>query len=87
METTSVQPRTELEEELVALWSERLRGRPPGVTDHLMAIGGDSLTALRIIATAQRRYRVRIDRKRLFAAFTVATMAELITEVTGGSRR
>jgi len=87
MDTTPVHPRTALEEELMAMWSERLQRHPPGVTDHLLAVGGDSLTAFRILAAVQRRYAVRLDRKRLFEAFTVATMAELITEATGSSKR
>lgn len=84
MDNAPVLPRTALEKELLAMWSERLDAQPLGVTDHLLAMGGDSLTAMRLVAAAQRRYGVRIDRRRLFEAFTVAVMAELITEATRG---
>jgi acyl carrier protein len=76
-------PRTDLESELLELWSERVGVRPLGVTDHFFALGGDSLQAVRLVAAAQRRYGVRIDRRRLFASFTVTTMAELLGEVFG----
>jgi acyl carrier protein len=87
MEGAAVRPRTALEEDVLAMWSERLAGRSLGVTDHLFEVGGDSLTAVRLIAAAQRRYGIRIDRRRLFEAFTLAVMAELISEATGGVRR
>jgi acyl carrier protein len=87
MEGTAVQPRTALEEDVLAMWSERLADPSLGVTSHLFEVGGDSLTAVRLIAAAQRRYGVRIDRRRLFETFTVAVMAELISEATAGAQR
>jgi acyl carrier protein len=78
-----VGPRTAIESELLDLWAERVEVRPLGVTDHFFALGGDSLQAVRLVAAAQRRYGVRIDRRRLFASFTIATMAELVAEVAG----
>lgn len=78
-----VPPRTALEAELLDLWSDRVEVRPLGVTDHFFALGGDSLLAVRLVAAAQKRYGVRIDRRRLFASFTVAVMAGLVGEALG----
>src|SRR5437763_16362523 len=78
-----LRPRTDLESELLELWSERVEVRPLGVTDHFFALGGDSLQAVRLVAAAQRRYGVRSDRRRLFASFTVTSMVELLGEVFG----
>ncbi len=78
MREAEVRP-TELEAELLVMWSERLEAAP-SVDDQLFAVGGDSLTALRLVAAAQRRYGVRLDRQRMFEDFTVARMAALITE-------
>ena len=87
MVSAQPRPRTALEDELLAMWRERLDGRPLRVTDRLFEVGGDSLTAVRLVAAAQRRYGVRIDRRRLFETYTVAVMAELITEATRGAQR
>ncbi|MGH3621694.1 MAG: acyl carrier protein [Sciscionella sp.] len=78
-----VRPRTELEAELLEMWSDRVEVAPLGVTDHFFALGGDSLLAVRLVAAAQKRYGVRLDRRRLFASFTVAVMADLVSEALG----
>jgi aspartate racemase len=79
-----VGPRTALEAEIVDMWSERVEVWPLGVTDHLFALGGDSLLAVRLVAAVQRQYGVRVDRQRLFASFTIAVMADLVGEALGG---
>lgn len=74
----AVPPRTEVEGQLLELWSRWVTVRPIGVRDHFFELGGDSLAAVRLVAAAQRHFGVRLDRARLFAAFTVESMAELV---------
>jgi amino acid adenylation domain-containing protein len=47
--TEQVEPRTDLERRLAAIWSEVL-GRPVGVTDNFFELGGHSLLAVRMIS-------------------------------------
>ncbi|MFI6252352.1 amino acid adenylation domain-containing protein [Streptomyces sp. NPDC051016] len=53
--TAYVAPRTPLEEELCELWATVLRLQRVGVTDDFFALGGDSITGIRIVQAAGRR--------------------------------
>jgi acyl carrier protein len=74
-------PRTDIEEQLLTLWSRWVQVRPLGVQDQFFALGGDSLAAIQLVAAVQRHYGIRLDRVRVFEAFTVESMAELVGEL------
>ncbi|MEI9936660.1 MAG: non-ribosomal peptide synthase/polyketide synthase [Pseudomonadota bacterium] len=80
---TAVLPQTELEQRLFEIWSLVLDRRDFGVTDDFFALGGDSLSALRVAAAAQRAGVNGLSLEALFAARTVSALAELVAQGQG----
>jgi amino acid adenylation domain-containing protein len=75
-----IAPRTWIERELVALWSDVLQ-RPAagiGVHDDFFELGGHSLLALRIVAGVKRRFGREVPLAALFAAPTIARFADRV---------
>jgi acyl carrier protein len=81
-----VAPRTALEEEIAAVWSEVLAsvsrtGAPRvGINDNFFDLGGHSLLATQIVSRLRGRYPVELPLRRLFEAPTVAGLAALIED-------
>jgi oxalate---CoA ligase len=78
-----VPPATPLEDQLVALWAQVL-GRDKGtigIHDEFLDLGGDSLTATKLIAQIRKSIRVEISPLDLFDASTVAQQAALIARL------
>jgi acyl carrier protein len=75
-----VPPRTALEGELVALWSDLLAIAPVGVHDSFFDLGGDSLSAAWLAARLRRKPGVEVAVQALLAAPTVAELARMIEE-------
>jgi non-ribosomal peptide synthase protein (TIGR01720 family) len=78
-ERRSEPPRTELERGLAKLWAELLRIETVGRHDNFFDLGGDSLTAIQMVARAAR---VGIDLS-LRQLFRHQTVAELAADVEG----
>ncbi len=85
-------PRTGVERALAQLWSEVL-GIPMGSrrstgsmgpTANFLALGGDSLALLRLLARIAEVFRVEVPLGDLFAAPSLGAMA---ARITAGSRR
>ncbi|HKU36562.1 MAG TPA: amino acid adenylation domain-containing protein [Polyangiales bacterium] len=72
-------PASELEAELCALWREVLGAAELGVTDDFFEHGGDSLSAIRLVARVQRRYGVELPISALVEAATVRAFAEVVS--------
>ena len=53
-------PRTALEHSLAALWADVLKVDRVGLQDDFFALGGDSITAMRLIARAKREHGVSV---------------------------
>ncbi len=70
-----VAPRTPLEELLASRWADALSAARVGVDDAFLDLGGDSLTALRLVTAIRDRLRLDVPPARLLAAATVADMA------------
>ena len=70
-----VAPRTPVEELLASMWSEVLSVERVGVDDAFLELGGDSLTALRLVTAIRDRLQLDVPPARLLAAATVADMA------------
>lgn len=68
-------PRDEIEAALAAIWADVLGGRPIGIHDHFLELGGDSLLALQIAARARDLGYALAPR----AIFDHPTVAELAT--------
>ncbi|WP_341720836.1 amino acid adenylation domain-containing protein [Micromonospora sp. FIMYZ51] len=73
-------PATALEKELAGLWERLLDVRGVGRDTNFFAIGGDSITATRLVAELHRRFGVEIALRRLMDAATVARLAAVVAE-------
>ena len=78
-----VEPRTALERQLADIWAALLPVRQFGVNDSFMELGGESMTALQIIARIQEKLGVELP---LSAIFEHATLARLARHVEGLAR-
>ena len=75
--TPCVAPRSALEAEIAAIWSDVLDVEPIGVDDDFLALGSDSLHATRIASQLFARFGLDVDLATLFNERTVARMAAL----------
>ena len=80
-----VPPRNAAETRLAAIWSEVLACGRVGIRDSFFALGGHSLLAGRILARIADDLGVELTLRELFAAPTVAGLAEAL-ELAAGSR-
>ncbi|MFN3987982.1 MAG: amino acid adenylation domain-containing protein [Rhodocyclaceae bacterium] len=72
-------PRNRLEEMLVNLWAESL-GRPHvGIHDNFFEIGGDSISATRILNTIRKTLSVEVPLGVLFKASTISDLSEYLS--------
>ncbi|MCH9648635.1 MAG: amino acid adenylation domain-containing protein [Deltaproteobacteria bacterium] len=80
---TFVAPRTDLEERIAEQWSLVLGGRPVGVEDHFIALGGDSILAAQLVSRLRASLELDLPVELVFEAPTVAQQAERIEGLTG----
>jgi acyl carrier protein len=73
-----VAPRTPTETSLADVWGEILGLDGVGVQDRFVDLGGQSLSAMMMIAAIERRLAVRLSPRDLEAAGTIAELAELV---------
>lgn len=73
---------TETERRIAGLWVEILGVKEPSAGVSFLAIGGDSLSFLRLHARMQDYFKVRIDVAGLFQALTIEEQALLVDELT-----
>jgi amino acid adenylation domain-containing protein len=73
-----VGPRNPTEETLCRLWQEVLRVERVGVQDNFFTLGGHSLLAVQVISRIKSAFAMEMPLSVLFAAPTVARMAEHI---------
>ncbi len=81
-----VGPRNATEEMLCRLWQEVLRRERVGIHDNFFNIGGHSLLAVQVISRIKRAFKVEMPLSVLFAAPTVARMAEHIAAMNEPDR-
>ena len=80
LETAIVPPRNEIERQLTQMWSDVLAVDEIGIHDSFLDLGGDSLSASRIVSSVFERFRLEIPLKSLLQSPTVAEMAKVIAE-------
>jgi amino acid adenylation domain-containing protein len=78
---TSQEPRSPLERELAALWSELLGGPAPGVDDDFFALGGSSLMASQLVTRLRTAFAVPIALRAVFEHARLADLAEHLAEL------
>jgi amino acid adenylation domain-containing protein len=72
-----VEPRTEIERELAAVWREVMGLDRVGAQDDFFALGGDSILSLRIVALARQR-GIGLSIEQLFSHPELAELAEVV---------
>jgi acyl carrier protein len=78
--TPYVAPRNEMEEKMVAIWSDVLEVEQDkiGIRDNFFELGGHSLKAIRIVVRVHEQFDVEID---LTALFNEPTIEALVSEM------
>ncbi|MGB8687456.1 MAG: alpha/beta fold hydrolase, partial [Microcoleus sp.] len=82
LETTSVQPRSHLEMQLVQIWEDVLNVYPLGVRDCFFERGGHSLLAVRLMAQIQQQFGKSLPLASLFQNSTIEHQANLLLQQT-----
>ncbi len=82
--TPFVHPVTPLEQKLAEIWKEVLQVERVALTDNFLLLGGDSLSAVKILARIYDLFQVEISIREFFAAPTVAWLAEVISSSISG---
>jgi len=75
-----VAPRSPLEQELAAIWTNLLGVDNPGVEDDFFETGGQSILATQLVAALSERYGVEVSLRRVFEQPTIAALAVAIVE-------
>jgi amino acid adenylation domain-containing protein len=82
-----VEPQDELERRLVEIWKEALEFRPIGRCDDFFALGGHSLSAMRVAAAMEKTFDRRLPPALLFEAPTVELLARRLRADAGEEQR
>ena len=82
-----VAPRTPLESQLAAVWTEILGVPKIGVHDSFFELGGNSLMAVRLTARIRAEFQVELPLVSLFTAPTLGTLAERVGELLAQGAR
>jgi acyl-CoA synthetase (AMP-forming)/AMP-acid ligase II/acyl carrier protein len=73
-----VAPRNQVEQLLATLWCEQLALPAVSVHDHFLAVGGDSILAMRLVAALCQMLQIELSLATFFAAPTIAEQAALV---------
>lgn len=77
-------PRTELERLLCGIWRDVLGVDEIGIDDHFLALGGDSILSLQVIARV-RRQGIKLTPRLMFEYPTVEQLAEQLADSSTGN--
>lgn len=69
-----------LAQQIAELWAEHLDASEVGVDDDFFALGGNSLTGIKIIDRVSQDYGVQLSVRDFYLAQTPARVAELIEQ-------
>jgi amino acid adenylation domain-containing protein len=77
---TAIEPRDELERELVAIWKDALGRETVGIRDDFFDLGGHSLMAVGLFAEIEKRLGKKLPIATLFQTATVEELAQAIRQ-------
>lgn len=80
-----VAPRSDIEEQLAAIWQEVLHADQVGVYDNFFALGGHSLLATRVVSQIRGNFRIELPLASVFEAKTLEELAIIIAARTQAS--
>jgi hypothetical protein len=78
LEVSFVEPRTPVEEALVAIWADVLGLQQVGIRDGFFELGGHSLLAMQLISRVSSIFRVEVPLRRLFENPTVVGLSRFL---------
>jgi acyl transferase domain-containing protein/thioesterase domain-containing protein/acyl carrier protein len=81
--STFVGPKTPIERELAAMWSELLGVEEVGRNDDFFELGGQSLIAVRLFSRLRKKYSIDLPLATLFEAPTIAECAAIVAGSLG----
>ncbi len=79
-----VPPRTPVERQLAAIWSEVLNLERIGTQDNFFDLGGNSLLSLRLVACVRKAFGVELSLIHFFTSPTIAGLSHLIGNLRRG---
>lgn len=75
-----VAPDSEIEQRIATIWQNILGIEQIGIHDNFLALGGHSLLATQLISRLRDAFSVELSLHRIFAAPTIAQLAEVVEE-------
>ncbi|MEP7308967.1 MAG: SDR family NAD(P)-dependent oxidoreductase [Acidobacteriota bacterium] len=83
LQTAFIEPRSALEKEIAAEWAAALGLESVGIDDNFFDLGGDSLTALQVIARYEAKTTLTCTVTDFYAAPTIRMLVERLSQVRG----
>lgn len=77
-------PRNDREQTIAVLWQQLLELQKVGIQQNFFDLGGHSLIAPRLIASINQAFQVALPLRALFAAPTIAELAQMIGDIHEG---
>lgn len=77
-----IPPRNETEQVMVSIWEEVLKRDKIGVKDDFFALGGHSISAIKLMSKIQEKFDVRLNLEELFNDPTILSLAGYIDALT-----
>lgn len=72
------EPRDDVEQRVAAIWSEQMDVRSIGMNDDFLELGGDSLSALGILAAIETEFGQSLDVYEFMTAASVRRLAQIL---------
>jgi len=76
-----VAPRTPIEQQLAALWSQLLGIESIGIHDNFFTLGGHSLLATQLVSRIRDMFQLEVPLQKIFESPTIAGLALAITQL------
>lgn len=81
LQADKIQPHTELEKKIFAIFTEVLNQDTIGIGDNFFALGGDSLTGTQVASRLNAQFSLNLPNTEIFRKPTIAELAEAIEQL------